>query len=332
VNRIKQLIRRQLDQIMVHSPRLQQLQRERDSLVAEQAQLVAEKTQLMADKEQIRQDWQTWMPPGHFYSPIPAISEIKAREQAIFGEVPRSLPGVNLNESKQLELWEILRGYYASQPFEATPKPGLRYFFENHSYCYSDAIFLHSMIRHLQPRRIIEVGSGYSSCVMLDTNELFCQNRIACTFIDPFPQLLASLIKPDDRHHINIMPKKLQEIDLELFQTLSADDILFIDSTHVAKVDSDVNYIFFKLLPSLNSGVYIHFHDIFYPFEYPQHWIYEGRAWNEDYILRAFLQYNDAFEICLFNTFLEHFHEAKFAAEMPLCLKDRGGSIWLRKN
>jgi Methyltransferase domain len=338
LNRVKHTIRRRIDHLITHSSRFQQLLQERAALVAETTQLVAEKTQLaaenanlVAEKAQLLQEWQTWMPPGHFYSPIPDLNAVKQREAVIFGPMSRSLPGINLNESGQLDWLEKLRVYYADQPFAATPQPGLRYFFENNGYCYSDAIFLQGMIRHLQPRRIIEVGSGYSSCVMLDTNELFCQNQISCTFIDPFPQLLESLLKPDDRDRITIIPQPLQELDLAIFQDLSAGDILFIDSTHVAKVDSDVNYIFFQLLPSLNSGVYIHFHDIFYPFEYPQTWIYQGRAWNEDYFLRAFLQYNDAFEICLFNTFLEHFYEAKFAAEMPLCLKDRGGSIWLRK-
>ena len=82
---------------------------------------------------------------------------------------------------------------------------------------------------------------------------------------------------------------KLQDVDLKEFDKLKSGDVLFIDSTHVSKIGSDVNYLFFEILPRLHRGVYIHIHDIFYPFEYPKDWIDEGRAWNENYILRAFL-------------------------------------------
>jgi hypothetical protein len=187
------------------------------------------------------------------------------------------------------------------------------------------------MIRHAQPKAIIEIGSGYSSCVTLDTNELFFNNNISCTFIEPYPQVLEALIKEDDKDKIEIISRKLQDVEVDKFASLSSGDILFVDSTHVSKVDSDVNYIFFEILPSLTNGVYIHFHDIFYPFEYPKEWIYEGRAWNENYILRAFLQYNRAFKVIFCNTFLEHFYEEKFMSEMPLCMKNKGGSIWLKK-
>ena len=107
--------------------------------------------------------------------------------------------------------------------------------------------------------------------------------------------------------------------------------ILFVDSTHVAKVGSDVNHLFSEVLPILKPGVLVHIHDIFYPFEYPKSWIYEGRNWSEVYLLRAFLQFNECFKIVLFNTFLEHFHRDFFLRNMPLCLKNEGGSIWLKR-
>jgi predicted O-methyltransferase YrrM len=271
-----------------------------------------------------------WQPPGHFYSPLPSISEVRENEESIF-RTPRELPAVDLNEEEQLQLFEIFKEYYKDLPFKDEQTDGLRYYFNNPNYSYSDAICLYAMIRHAKPRRVIEIGSGYSSCVTLDTNELFSAGTIACTFIEPYPELLLSLIKDTDKEVVNIISTKLQEVSLEQFSALQENDILFIDSTHVTKVNSDVNYIFFEILPSLNSGVYIHFHDIFYPFEYPKEWIYEGRAWNEDYLLRAFLQYNSRFRIVFFNTFLEHFFAEKFIADMPLCMKNTGGSIWLRK-
>jgi hypothetical protein len=77
--------------------------------------------------------------------------------------------------------------------------------------------------------------------------------------------------------------------------------------------------------------VYVHFHDIFYPFEYPSEWVFDGRAWNEAYVLRAFLQYNRAFQIEFFTTYLVQTHREFFAASLPLYLVHRGGAIWLRK-
>jgi len=272
-----------------------------------------------------------YVPPGHFYSPIPCLEELKLKEQNIFHEFPREIPGVELNEKHQLELFETFEVYYNEQPFPDQKREDLRYYFDNNFYSYSDAIFLYCMIRHARPRKIVEVGSGYSSCVILDTNEIFLDNTVNCTFIEPYPKRLLSLVKEDDKSHFELIEKNLQDVDLKQFQQLSNNDILFIDSTHVSKTNSDVNYILFKILPSLNPGVLIHFHDIFYPFEYPKAWQYEGRAWNEAYILRAFLQYNSSFKIEFFNTFLEHFHSDLFFDKMPLCMKNTGASIWLRK-
>ncbi|MEP0980172.1 class I SAM-dependent methyltransferase [Leptolyngbya sp. FACHB-17] len=269
--------------------------------------------------------------PGHFYSPIPSLDEVRSREYEIFGEVPRQLAGIDLNEQEQLDWFKQLVPYYAQQPFQDTKQSNLRYFFDNPNYSYGEAILLYCMIRHLQPRKIIEIGSGYSSCVSLDTNELFFDGAIACTFIEPYPQLLLSLMKESDQAQTKVLSSPLQEIDPAVFTSLEAGDILLIDSTHVSKVGSDVNCIFFQILPQLNSGVYIHLHDIFYPFEYPKEWIYQGRAWNENYLLRAFLQYNERFKIILFNSFLGCFYHDRLRREMPLCAKNPGTSFWMRK-
>ncbi|OLE61631.1 MAG: hypothetical protein AUI36_11460 [Cyanobacteria bacterium 13_1_40CM_2_61_4] len=292
-----------------------------------------EVAQLQAALEECRRElerYRTWAPPGDVLSPIPSIAEVKLRQKEIYA-VPRELPGLDLNEEGQLQLFDKLRDFYPEQPFSARQTEGRRYWFENPAYSYSDAILLYCMMRHLRPRRIIEVGAGYSSCAMLDTNELFFANSIHCTFIEPQPQLLRSLLSNQDLERITIVEKQLQEVDSLPFAELQANDILFIDSSHVAKIDSDVNHIFFRILPLLGSGVYIHFHDIFYPFEYPLDWVYEGRAWNETYLLRAFLQYNREFEIQLFNTFIDWFHKEKYFRDLPLVQKNTGGSIWLKR-
>lgn len=274
--------------------------------------------------------YRTWVPPGHVLSPIPSREQVKAREAEIYA-VPREMPGLDLNEAGQLRLFDELLAFYPDQPFKATRSAGLRYWFENPAYSYSDAILLHCMIRHLRPQRIIEIGAGYSSAAILDTNELFFESSIQCTFIEPESELLESLLKKGDAERSTLLQTNVQEVPSDLFGELEANDILFIDSSHVARIDSDVNHIFFRILPALKSGVQIHFHDIFYPFEYPLDWVYEGRAWNEAYMLRAFLQYNSQFQIQLFNTFIDWFHKEKYFREMPLVQKNTGGSIWIKK-
>src|SRR5205807_5149072 len=159
----------------------------------------------------------------------------------------------------------------------------------------------------------------------------FFDNSIACTFIDPYPQLLQDLLKDSDRQRVAVLGQKVQDADIEVFRKLEASDVLFVDSSHVSKTGSDVNYILFKILPLLQPGVRVHFHDIVYPFEYPQDWVYEGRSWNEAYLLRAFMQYNRAFEIEFFNSFLIEKHPDIFESALPLCLKRPGSNFWLKK-
>ena len=267
--------------------------------------------------------------PGGYYSPIPSMDEIRKHNFNV--PLPECLPGIDLNSNEQLDLLDSFQTFYNELPFTDEKSGGFRYYYENGFYSYSDAIFLYCMIRHLKPQRIIEVGSGFSSCVTLDTNEKFMGNSINCTFIEPYPERLESLLKSTDNEKVLIHKKRLQEIPLELFGELHENDILFIDSTHVTKFNSDVNYIIHKILPVLACGVHIHFHDIFYPFEYPQEWLLRGTAWNEQYILRAFLEFNKEFKIVLFNTYLESMYVAKIKSRFPLLYKNTGGSIWLKK-
>lgn len=270
-------------------------------------------------------------PPGHFYSPIPSLAEIKRDALQIFGQVPRTIAGIDLHEGEQLTLLNEFLPYYRDLPFPHEKTDGFRYYYGNPNYSYADAVPLHCMIRHLKPKKIIEVGSGFSSCMLLDTNQRFFNSKIKITFIEPYPDLLKSLVEDDEKHCLEIISSRLQDVDPKIFDQLEENDILFIDSTHVSKVNSDVNRIFFEILPRLAPGVHVHFHDIYYPFEYPKDWIYEGRAWNEAYLLRAFLQFNHAYRVVLMNTYLTRYHEPFLQEQMPLWLKNRSGSLWIRR-
>jgi hypothetical protein len=307
-------------------PELSAVFEERDRLRAE-----LEAQQRVAPGKPEQPEKPQLYPPGHYHSPIPDLVEVRARAQALFDRDRRTLPGIDLRESGQLELLRALIPFYDEQPWSDDPAPPLRYYFLNPFYSYADALFLYGMIRHLRPASIVEIGSGYSSCVTLDTNELCFGNAIACTFIEPNPEVLRSLLRPGDETRVRLVASPLQDVDLEEFRRLRANDILFVDSTHVSRIGSDVHTILFEILPALRPGVFIHFHDIFHPFEYPEPWVLEGRQWHEAYLLRAFLQFNESFEIVLFNTFLWQFHRDVLAREMPLCLKNPGGSLWLRR-
>jgi predicted O-methyltransferase YrrM len=255
---------------------------------------------------------------------------VRSREAEIFAAPLPSLPGIDLRGDEQIALVRDLATFYAEIPFPRQQSPQSRYWFENWAYSYSDAIFLYSMLRHLQPRRVIEVGSGFSSAAMLDTADRWLPST-SFTFIDPDTATLDALLRPTDRDRVTIARTRLQDVPLTTFDSLSANDILFIDSTHVSKTGSDVNRILFDILPRLASGVHIHFHDVFYPFEYPKEWVYEGRAWNEDYILRAFLEFNDSFEVVLFGTWLAQFHRDLLDELMPMTRENPGGSLWLKR-
>lgn len=271
-------------------------------------------------------------PPGHYYSSIPSFENIKKNEARIWKkELPRNIEGINLNTDEQLQLFEEFKKYYKELPFKESKTESTRFYLNNDFYPYLDAICLYCMIRTARPQQIIEIGSGYSSALMIDTNELYFSNKIKLEFIEPNPERLFSLIKKEDKNQHTIFLKNVQDCRLEHFLSLKENDILFIDSSHVSKIDSDLNYILFEILPRLNKGVLIHFHDIFYPFEYPKEFIYNGMFFNENYLLRAFLEYNSAFKIVFFNNYLKYFFKEKFEKEMPLCLKGIGGSIWLKK-
>jgi predicted O-methyltransferase YrrM len=216
-------------------------------------------------------------------------------------------------------------------PFPETKSPACRYYYDQSFFCYADAIFLYSFLRHSTPRRIIEVGSGFSSAVILDTVERFFLQPPALTFIEPYPERLRGLLKSQDAGVTQIIESKVQAVPLETFQALRAGDLLFIDSTHVVKCGSDVQFLMFEVLPQLSPGVVVHFHDVFYPFEYPAEWLLKGIYWNEDYFLRAFLSYNSEWEIVFFNTYVATVFRDFLREKMPLCLKNTGGSLYIRR-
>ena len=299
----------------------QQLTRERDGLRARVGQL---ETELAA-----AEPWLKFFPPGHFYSPLPSMAEIA--EVFARGAFGPPFPAVNLNETEQFARLERFAGYYPEQPFPEQPSAGRRFHMANGSYGPFDAIMLYGMLREARPRRIIEVGSGLSSAAMLDLNEHMLGGAVEFTFIDPDMTRLRPLLREGDVARATLIERRVQEVPLATFAALGENDVLFIDSSHVSKIGSDVNRLFFDVLPALAPGVLVHIHDVTGNLEYPRDWLEQGRAWNEQYLLRAFLMYNTAWRIELFTTWLSIKREDFIRERMPLCARGGGGQIWLRK-
>lgn len=271
-------------------------------------------------------------PPGHFYSTIPDRDDLVLHQERIFSRTRHDLPGIHLDDAVMTGFLDAFAPFYKDFPFVDEPGPDRRFHMDNGVYSRGDAVVLYSMMRLLKPRRIVEVGSGMSTCLLLDVNRLFFDNAIELITVDPFPERMLALIGPQEKSRLNVIPKRLQDMDRSIFPALERNDIVFFDSTHVAKCDSDVNHIFFDVLPALAPGVHIHFHDMFYPFEYPREWLLDiGAAWNELYLMRAFLQYNRQFKVNLFSDYVGLFHADRVRRTIPVFMRGVGGSLWLER-
>lgn len=266
-------------------------------------------------------------PPGHFYSPLLDIQRLKPSDRGASFDGEEWWENIDLRRREQQSYYEdLLNRFFLCFPSQKSDDH--RYFTNNSWFKLADAFTLSAILRKEKPRRIIEVGSGFSSAVMLDTLQ---HQSATFTFIEPFPDRLDSLLLSKDKSCSTILIKPVQEVSLSVFAQLAEQDVLFIDSSHVAKIGSDVTFLLLRILPRLNRGVLIHFHDIFYPFSYPANWIKEGRAWNESLFLRAFLVRNPSFEIVAFNSFAGYSFPELFRERLPAFLDDTGGSLWLRK-
>lgn len=185
-------------------------------------------------------------------------------------------------------------------------------------------------IRKFKPRRIIEVGSGYSTMVCLKAMD---QNKIEgikteLTCIEPFEMPFLNQEK-----NISLIRKPVEEVGLELFQSLEENDILFIDSSHIIRPGNDLLHIFFEIFPILKKGVIIHIHDIFSPRHYPKEWLTEKmRFWNEQYLLEAFLHNNHDYQVLFTANHLvkSHYEEAKKVL-IHLQPNSEPSSFWMQK-
>jgi predicted O-methyltransferase YrrM len=260
--------------------------------------------------------------PVHFYEPIPDTRSLPAT----LWSQPSELVGIEMNDSMQLDL---LRNHFSKfcdeyETISAEPPAGQRCPFRG-----ADVLVAYCMVRRFQPRRIIEVGSGFSSLVLGQAAAKNKSSALIC--IDPFPH---ELVRESNRLPAlqSLIEKKVQDVDVEFFSQLESGDILFIDSSHTVKIGGDVNYLFLEVLPRLKPGVIVHVHDIFFPLEYPSDWVLkEFRFWAEQYLLQAFLIFNPEFEVLISNSYLNHYYAPDLKAAFPNLRRWIGGSFWMQR-
>jgi predicted O-methyltransferase YrrM len=271
-------------------------------------------------------------PPGHFYSPVVDVNDAHAIEAASArGHAP--LPaGVRIDPEQMTMRMQRWAEYSLLFPFPRNQSSDYRFYFDNPFFACHDATALFSILMEFKPRRVVEVGCGFSSGLLLDASQRFFEDRLDITLIDPSLDQHKDTFEWLRSPNARLLNQKVQDVSLDVFERLGENDILFIDSSHVSKTGSDVNHYLFRIVPRLKTGVLLHIHDILFPFEYPEDWVLkEKRSWNEAYLVHAFLQFNQAFEVIYWANFAWHCLHQALARLMPLCLENEGGSLWLRR-
>jgi hypothetical protein len=267
--------------------------------------------------------------PGHFYSPIASVKEaINYVDTNVDSNI-----GIHLDDTLMFALFECLSKHFQFIYLPERATEGHRYYYDNPVYPSGDALVLSSFIREFLPRRIVEVGCGFSSAIALDTADQVSPHKIDFTFIDPnLADRFDNLLMPDDRNRVKALNTPVQQVNLEVFDRLESGDLLFLDTTHVSKTGSDVNHEIFQILPRLKPGVFVHFHDVFRGWEYPRYWIEtQNRSFNELYMLRAFLMYNQSFEIVFFNDHVFASMPSYVMEKSDYCKTNLGCGLYLRK-
>jgi len=244
---------------------------------------------------------------------------------------PRPLPGIEWNEEAQLGLLNKLNRADELAGIPSEPAGEGVFHFGNGTYESGDAEFWYQLVRELKPRRIFEIGSGFSTLMAV---RAVARNRQEDTSYDCRHVCIEPYEMPWlEKTGVEVLRQKVEEVEPAFFAELAAGDILFIDSSHVIRPEGDVLYEYLELLPTIAPGVTVHVHDIFSPRNYPAEWLRdEVRFWNEQYLLEAFLAHNGEWEIVAALNFLQHAHPEKMKKVCPyLSGEGEPGSFYLRR-
>lgn len=258
---------------------------------------------------------------SHFYLPFPDVDRLP---DALWAG-PKETIGVELNVSDAVALLPVLAPHFAE--FEAAI-PASSYYRPNGGYESVDADLLFALLRHLKPKRVIELGSGASSHVIAMARRA-AGETFSHTIYDPYP--FGNAMGPVEGAKVEAVAT--EKLDSAVVETLEPGDVFFVDTTHTVKTGGDVVRIFLELLPLVPVGVYVHVHDIFLPYEYPKAWVVEERrAWAEQYLLQAFLAFNDSYEVI----FPAHAVSRAAPDEVAAAISSFGpgvapGAFWMRR-
>ncbi len=261
--------------------------------------------------------------PGEPMSPITGKRDLA---WALSSQAP--VTGIDLQTDEQVLLMRQLANYW-SDGVPDQPVPDWRYR-SSKMFQPADANLYFAMLQHLRPKRLIEVGSGFTSALALDVRDRHLR-ELELTFIEPQPHRLNRLLKEGDGLNCEVIAEPIQEVSLKIFERLTSGDLLFIDTSHIAKAGSEVNWLVFNVLPRIARGVIVQIHDIFWPFEYPRTWLEDGFSYTELYLLRAFLMFNTDFRILLFSHWMWEFHRELFTALPANYTGGPPGSLWLQR-
>jgi predicted O-methyltransferase YrrM len=284
---------------------------------------------LLNSQPEIPDSWGYHIRPIHYYEPLPdfrAITEARLKRR-------RVLSGLELNWTAQLELLHQLARNFSSELEQLAAANGSQGFdFQNPYFGGFDAAVYYALIRHLKPARVIEIGGGYSTQI---ANQGLARNRQdgksgKLTCIEPFPEKRLTEANLD----LVLVEKPVEELSVDYFSCLAANDILFIDSSHTVKFDSDVCHEILGILPRLKPGVWIHVHDIFSPHDYPAEWLITRRlAFNEQYLLEAFLVFNQAFSVRLSNYALRLRYPSETGSFWlgSIVMRPEAASFWIER-
>ncbi len=177
-----------------------------------------------------------------------------------------------------------------------------------------EASFLFCFVCAKAPRKVIQIGAGVSTAVILDAaRESAYRPEVVC--IDPYPtQYLQQLAASKE---ISLIQKRAQHVGLDTLTALGEGDLLFVDSTHTVKPGSEVNYLILECLPRLPAGAYVHFHDIYFPYDYPPSLLSTTFFPLESTLLHAFLINNHSYSVCVSLSMLHHYAPAELQKLFP---------------
>lgn len=267
----------------------------------------------------------------HFYEPL--IHPSRHLSEPL--DKIRDLPAIDLNIEGQLALLKEFN--YNTElleiPTEEIDEDTKHYYYDNAVFDRGDGEYLYNIIRHAKPSKIIEIGSGNSTLMSLKAIQENKKedSKFACELICIEPYMQPWL----EELETTVIRKKVEDIEFSFFEQLEANDILFIDSSHIIRPQGDVIFEFFSILPRLQSGVLIHVHDIFTPRDYLRKFVYDQkRMWNEQYLLEALLMNNDNYEIIGALNYLKHNYPEELYAKSPQLARKPSvepGSFWMRK-